>query len=282
MNPFTDLNESPFNHGLPCSLGGALSALAGIEGVEILVNGPSSCTGFAQGMVNDCHPLRERSSSHFNRLFMAGHPRIPCTEITDTDVILGIGDKVIEAVDLLARKRSAACIVVINSCSLGLIGEDVVNILKDHALSDRILYLESTGCARSMARGYSEAMISLVEKMVSPDISAEKACVNILGLPISQYSWKHDAREIRRLMGMAGLQVNTILGAGSTLDEIRHLGRAGLNVVVNPDYGLEIARFLQDRFDRPYISPEKMPIGFEATQRLMDEILAFWGPASSL
>ncbi len=277
MSPLNDLHEYQLNHGLPCSLGGALAALCGVEGVAVLVNGPSSCTGFAQGMINDCHPLDQRGSIRFNRLADHGHPRVPCTEINDTDVILGIGDKVIEAVDLLDKKCSPACITIVNSCSLGLIGEDVENILRDHALSERILYLESTGCARSNARGYSEAMLCLVQKQIRAAEKAPNPCVNILGLHISQYSWKHDLREIRRLMGMAGIEVNTVLGAGSPLDEVRNLSRASLNVVVNPEYGLDIARYMKSHFGLAYVTADKMPIGFDPARQMMDGVLAFFG-----
>lgn len=275
-DPVLNLGLNPgLNHGLPCSMGGALCALSGIEGVDILVNGPSSCTGFASGLIDGCHPLRERNANRFNRLALNGHPRIPCSEITDSDVILGIGDKLTQAVDLLARKRSSQCIAIVNSCSLGLIGEDADNILKDHPLAERILYLESTGCGKTMTKGFSEALITLIEKIADPEFVTVENSVNIIGLPISQYSWKHDLREIRRLMRMAGLQVNAVLAACAGLRHIRQLTAAALNVVINPEYGLEIARFLQDRFELPYIAARQMPIGFDATRKLMDEVRQF-------
>jgi nitrogenase molybdenum-iron protein beta chain len=277
MNQAITVEDQGLNHGLPCSLGGALSALSGIDGVDILVNGPSSCTGFAAGMVESCHPLCERNANRFNRLAVDGHPRIPCTEITDTDVILGISDKLVQAVELLVQKGRGRCIAVVNSCSLSLIGEDADNILMDHDLSSRILYLESTGCARSISKGYSEAIIKLIEKETDPKAAPARNTVNILGLPITQYSWKHDAREIRRLMGMAGLKVNTVLAAGTNREEIRNLVSAGLNVVINPEYGIEIAEFLRERFGQPYVAAKRMPIGFDATRGLMDDVCGFMG-----
>lgn len=269
-------NNRVMNYGLPCSFTGALFALSGIDGIDVLVNGPSSCTGFATGLLDGCHPLRERNSAHFSRLAVSGHPRIPCSEITDTDVILGVGDKLVQSVELLTRKRSCECIAIVNSCSLSLIGEDASNILKDHPLSDKILYLESTGCSKTVARGFTETIIKLIEKVVNTQAHPEEKTVNILGLPISQYSWKHDIREIQRLMALAGLKVNTVLAARSSLDEIRQLLTASLNIVLNPDYGLEIARFLKKRHRMPYIASERMPIGFDATRKLMDEVLDFF------
>jgi nitrogenase molybdenum-iron protein alpha/beta subunit len=216
--------------------------------MEILVNGPSACTSFATAVIDGCHPLRPRNSAVFSRLSAKGLPRIPCSEITDTDVILGIGNKLIQAVEKLASKRSCECIAIVNSCSLSLIGEDAENILKDHALYDRTLYLESIGCTKSVAKGFSEAVIQLVKKVAMQRSVSEEPAVNILGLPISQYSWKHDHREIRRLMSLVGVKVNAVVAAGSTLSQIRELPNASLNVVINPDYGLEIAQFLEERF----------------------------------
>jgi len=257
-------------------MAGAICAFSGIDGIDVLVNGPSSCTGFTNGLLDGCHPLQERNSALFCRLAQKGHPRISCSEITDTDVILGIGDKLVQAVDLLARKRPCECIAIVNSCSLSLIGEDASNILKDHALSDHILYLESTGCSKSFAKGFSEAIIQLIGKVAEPQAKFLDATVNILGLPITQYSWKHDIRELRRLMTLGGIRVNTVLAAQSSLEEIRRLPAAGLNVVINPDYGLSIARFLEERYRLPYVATERMPIGFDATRTLMDRILGFF------
>lgn len=263
------------NYRLPCSFTGALIGLAGIEGVDILVNGPSACTGFATQVIDGCHPLRPRNSALFSRLSAQGHPRIPCSDITDTDVILGIGDKLIQAVERLVSKRDCELIAIVNSCSLSLIGEDAANILKDHELSDHILYLESIGCTKTLDKGFSDALIQLIRKVTDEKATVEDATVNILGLPINQYSWKHYDREVRRLMKLAGLKVNTVLAARCTLEQIRQLPNASLNIVINPDYGLEIAKFMEERFQLSYVAAQQMPIGFDATRKLINDVLTF-------
>ncbi len=269
-------NSSLTNYALPCSMAGAVCALSGVDGVEILVNGPSACTGFTTGLMDACHPLRERNSGMFSRLAQEGHPRIPCSEITDADVILGIGNKLIQGVDALAAKRPCDCIVVVNSCSLSLIGEDAANILKNHPLSEKIVYLESTGCGKSFAEGFSDALIQLIGQAAGPRTVCQCPAINVLGVPVTQYSWKHDMLEIRRLMAMAGIRVNTVLAAQANLEEVRRLPAAPLNVVVNPAYGLEIADFLRRRYDQPYIATSMMPIGFDATRRLLSDVLGFF------
>jgi light-independent protochlorophyllide reductase B subunit len=282
MNFSTNSCSKGLNYGLPCSFTGALIALAGIDGVDILVNGPSACTGLAAAIIEGCRPLMPRNSEMFSRLATRGHPRIPCSEITDTDVILGIGDKLIQAIEKLASKRDCECIAIVNSCSISLIGEDAANILKDHSLSERILYLESTGCTGALSKGFSDAMIQLIKKNADQRVVSNGSTINILGLSINQYSWKHDVREIQRLMTLAGLKVNTVVAAGSTLEQIRNLPNASLNVVINPDYGLEIARFMEERFKIPYVAAERMPIGFDATRQLIDNVVNFFGiPGSS-
>ena len=267
-------SNQPQNYASPCSLAGAVCALAGIDGIDILVNGPSSCTGFTTGLVDGGHPIRERNSPVFSRIATGGLPRIPCSEITDADVILGIGDKLTHAVETLAVKRSCERIAIINSCSLSLIGEDATNILKDHALADRILYLESTGCSKSSATGHNEAMIQLIDRLARPQTSPQEKTVNLLGLSIVQYGWKHDLAEMQRLLDLAGIRLNTALAAGCSLDAVRGITDAALNVVVNPDYGLEIARFMESRYGTPYIAAPRLPIGFEPTYQFMADLLA--------
>lgn len=257
-------------------MAGTVCALSGIDGIGVLVNGPSSCTGFTTGLVDGCHPLRERNAALFSRLAQKGHPRIPCSEITDTDVILGIGSKLIQSVEALAAKRPCDYIAVVNSCSLSLIGEDAANILKNHPLSGKIVYLESTGCGKSFAKGFSDAMIQLIGQVAEPRTVRQDPAINILGLPVTQFSWKHDVREIRRLMAKAGIQVNAVLAAQASLEEVRQLLAAPLNVVIHPAYGLEIADFMKRRFNQPYIAPPMMPIGFDASRKLMSDVLGFF------
>jgi light-independent protochlorophyllide reductase B subunit len=123
-------------------------------------------------------------------------------------------------------------------------------------------------------------MIQLIDRVSQPHEPSDSASVNILGFCIGQYSWKHDLREIRRLMNLAGIQVNAVLSARCTLDDIRQLPAAALNVVINPEYGLEIAGFLGKRFGTPFITPPHMPIGFDATRQLMDDVLAHFNLAA--
>ena len=79
---------------------------------------------------------------------------------------------------------------------------------------------------------------------------------------------------MQRLLTMAGIRLNTALAAGCPLAAVHGITDAALNVVVNPDYGLDIARFMESRYGIPYIAADRMPIGFAATDQLMTDLLA--------
>jgi nitrogenase molybdenum-iron protein alpha/beta subunit len=69
-----------------------------------------------------------------------------------------------------------------------------------------------------------------------------------------------DLREVRRLLSLAGISVISALPAGASLETMRKMGAAALNVVICETSGLEAARYLEERFGTPYLVTD-FPIG---------------------
>ena len=97
--------------------------------------------------------------------------------------------------------------------------------------------------------------------------------VNLIGFSLYQKYHAGDIAELTRLLGLCGIKVNTAFLCESTVDEIRKLSKADLNVVVDPDWGLKIAEELEDRFGTPFIESEYgYPVGFKAAEKLISDI----------
>ena len=75
-------------------------------------------------------------------------------------------------------------------------------------------------------------------------------------------------------MEICGIQLNCVLCADTQIHEIKQLSQASLNVVLYPELGLEIAKYLESSLDMPYFLFDKgLPIGFDLTQEYIDDIL---------
>ena len=128
----------------------------------------------------------------------------------------------------------------------------VIDKLCGGAKSDNV-----SDCARSDARSDS----------------VSEPAVNLLGLSIYQKYHAGDIAEIKRLLGLCGIKVNTALLCESTIEEIKKLPKASLNIVIDPDWGLDSAEYLKDRFGIPYVTSRYgYPVGFKAMEELIRDI----------
>ncbi|MGX8715448.1 MAG: nitrogenase component 1, partial [Lachnospiraceae bacterium] len=106
--------------------------------------------------------------------------------------------------------------------------------------------------------------------------------VNILGLSLWQLYQEGDREELERILGMCGIKVNTFLCAGSSLEELEKLPEADLNIVVYEENDGGCAAWLQETCGTPYYICRRLPIGFDETDRFIEEVCRVLGGDSDL
>ena len=129
------------------------------------------------------------------------------------------------------------------------------------------------GCDTAILELFRQAGDRLWKDAVKKGADASrKPTVNILGISIWQKYALGDMNEIRRILSLCGIEVNTILCAGCTVDEMKKIPEADLNIVLYPEMGLSGAKWLQQNLGMPYYVCEVPPIGFDATAIFAEEI----------
>ncbi|MGM9568621.1 MAG: nitrogenase component 1, partial [Phascolarctobacterium sp.] len=98
-----------------------------------------------------------------------------------------------------------------------------------------------------------------------------KNTINILGQTDFYLHGRDDTKEILRLLQRAGYKVQAALGSGASLEQLRHLGRAQLNIVTNEELGLPLAKYLEQRLGIPYILAG-LPYGVQGTKAWLEKI----------
>ncbi|MDR3225059.1 MAG: oxidoreductase [Clostridiales Family XIII bacterium] len=106
----------------------------------------------------------------------------------------------------------------------------------------------------------------------APPPPRQAKSVNILGLSIYHKYHRGDVRELARMFSLCGIHVNCFLCGGGTVDEIRAVPEADLNIVIHPEYGLKTAEWLKETFGTPWYSLSHAPIGFASSERMMREV----------
>lgn len=264
----------------PDSLSGIVFALEGVKGATVLLNGPTGCK-YYHSAISDSQTFRqlEFDPLNFPMTWYFGQPRVPCTYLDNSDYVYGSEQKLVEALEYFRSAPGIDFLCIVNSPGAALIGDDLSGIAARHLDGIPFLIIETPGFSEGMCAGHEKAACALVDNVL-PAVSKEHPCdkrVNVLGLSLYQRHYTGDVSEMRRLLEAMGLSVGCMLCAGCTVDDVRTIPKAALNVVVNPEFGLQTACYLKKRFGTPYYVCDPLPIGFDATERMARDIAGLIG-----
>lgn len=163
--------------------------------------------------------------------------------------------------------------IVVTGCMTEIIGDDpkiVVSQFKDPAKP--ILYVHTGGFKGNSYKGYDLVLETLFSEYVAKAKSKKKNLVNIWGVvPGLDPFFRGDLEEIKRLLNLLGIQVNTFYSYDESLENLYRAGSASANIVLSRVYGLEAAKSFQEKHGTPYIV-EDIPIGAQATVEFLDKI----------
>ena len=239
-----------------CALAGAMAFFAAWQDAAVIVNGPMWCHYFALRHV-------EHGVSDAVR-------RTGCTQLDNDAIVFGAEDYLLEALQPYIAEPPRL-LAIVSSCAAGLIGDDVAAIARSMGIAAPVVAVDSSGLAGSFAAGWSKAACAAIEALL-PEKKEEKPYgVNLLGMTASYCNGANDARELLRLLHLAGYEVNAVLGCGETAEELQHLPAAALNIVVHRELGLAPAEMLAERSGTPFVAPLP-PYGRAGTRRWIDEI----------
>ncbi len=237
-----------------CALTGAAAFAAGIRGAEILANGPLWCYFYALGYL-------ERADYRLADRFHGSQP-------DNNAIVYGSEKFLLQTLRrLLERQQQPELLLLESSCSMSLIGDDLEGILRKAGLPFPAVAMDCGGMTGGFAEGYAAAGLKILEKFTGDTEDTDalpETAVNVLGLTDFYYNGAADRAEICRLLRKAGYHVQAVPGSGCTLEEMRHLGRARLNVVTNEELGLPLAEYLQRRFGTPWLLAG-LPYGVRGT-----------------
>lgn len=241
-----------------CALTGAATFFAGIPDAAILSNGPLWCYFYA---------LR-----HLEKTEPEIAARFYCSQADNSAVVYGTEEKLLNILQLLRKNIRPAVLLIENSCSVSLIGDDVAGIASQVDLPWPVVCLDTGGSQGGFREGYCAAAKEYFSVMpLQPRNLVKSRTVNLLGCTIGYYNSAHDINELKRMLALAGYQVLACPGVGSSTEEIAKMTEAELNIVVHEELGLEVAKILQEHYGMPYISLLP-PYGIDGSLHWLQEL----------
>lgn len=258
-----NINESALSEGgNSCSLKGAVMFAFGIKGALPLLHAGPGCS----------------FTAYYGQILHSGevYP-FANSAICSKEVIFG-GEKALKnAIESAGEVHRPDIIVTIPGCQPLTIGDDVQEVVRSLEKSMQPVELVNAGSGGyegNLYDGFVKAGLAFLEKFCQTAPVRSKR-VNIIGLPahINVY-WKGDIIEIRDLLSSLGLEIGCFFPGDADLASIRQIPSAELNLVVDEQTGVEMARYLESRFGTPYIIPEYGSlIGTDNTLAFLFEII---------
>jgi len=259
------------------ALSGAVCAIEGIRDAVAVINGTSGCK-YGISVLVDVQDPDGLELPAGSSLRLGGQGRVPCTELTQDDIIFGTNDKLQRALKTMVDEYQARLIGVINTCVVMAIGDDTAGAIRQLNSDCKILSVEGGRITGDVTEGFQRAVLQLVDNLMSQNIEPIERSVNLIGPCISQYNWNNDLGELRRLLGLAGVRIISTLTAGSYLRQIENVPKAALNIVTHDDYGTPIAQYLEEKFGTPFIGHDALPpYGLRQTMNWLKSIASRLG-----
>lgn len=223
-----------------CALTGAAAFFAGIPGAVIIINGQVWCYYYV------LRYLEKQNCDLASRCF--------CSQVDNTAVIYGTEEALTMVLTAVVSLKPTV-VLIENSCSVGLIGDDIAGIAAQVGFECPVITLDSGGLKGDFWAGWRLAakqyftVVPLQQRRKPRPLS-----VNLLGCNISYYNNINDLKELKRMLGLLGCTVAAAPGAGSSMAEIAAMSEATVNIVVHEELGIELAEFFKQQYGIPYIS----------------------------
>lgn len=236
-----------------CMLGGVLATLSALPRTIPIIHGAQGCGG----NLSSAYSLGGYLGAGY-----CGNLGVPSSNIGESDIIFGGSDRLIREIKSTFEVMDGDLYVLTTTCMTDIIGDDVKGVLNEIGQRDKpVLYLETGGFKGNSYYGYSKLIEALFAQYIPRRDKKQKDLVNIIGLvPGYDPYFRGDLEEIKRILGLIGVEANTFLTHDQTQENILKAGEASLNIVLSRVYGTEAAKIAKDTHGIDYLITD-LPIG---------------------
>ncbi|OPY60186.1 MAG: Light-independent protochlorophyllide reductase subunit B [Syntrophorhabdaceae bacterium PtaU1.Bin034] len=257
----------------PDGFTGALLAGESVLDGAVILHGPTGCRAHHSVMSEHTFP-RDDVPERLNFLepFYFGQPRIPTTYLDGDDFVFGAREKLVTAIREIV-KRNPSLLTIVNSPGAALIGDNITQAVAESGVPIPCAVIEMPALSCSLAEGYQQGLVSALQALSLPPLTPEARTVALVGLSIAHQHWAGSVAELRRLLGLCGIEVLCAVGAGSSVEEYRRLLRAACYAVVHDEYADLVGPWLTEHYGGIVAASDAgAPLGFDATARWVEAV----------
>jgi nitrogenase iron protein NifH len=243
-----------------CSISGAFSAVKKIKDAITIMHSPSGC---ASASFSGC-----LSNSSYSNTETRCPPSVLCTNLRETDIIFGGTKKLRATIMDVHAKFPSRSIFIITSCSSGIIGDDVNQVVADlKADGVSVFFIPTDGVMNS--GDYYNGMISsyrtIADNLIDNNVCPEDNLVNLIGEQTQVPLGINNYDVLEQLFNKLGIKVNCRFLGETTINQIRNFKKATVSIPFPYDPLVnEVTDYLKTWFSIPILDAP-LPIGFEQT-----------------
>jgi nitrogenase iron protein NifH len=256
-----------------CAFNGAAHTALQLSDAVVVAHGPRSCAFLSSlGTVSS---MRRRWRRYGPRAEFSPVAELLNSDMDERVVIFG-GNDGLETALRRAAQRHPAVIVLVTTCSAGIIGDDLrVSQARAHDALDGIpvVTLQADGDLNGdYSQGVLDASTTIAERYIDPQVTAEGDTVNIVGEKNLVNQTDTSYRTVERLLESIGVGVNCRFLRQCNTETLAGFQKARLNLLAYDDlFGRTLRRFFEEHYGVNFASTP-FPLGFRQTERWLLEI----------
>ena len=262
-------------HG--CAFNGAVCMSVHINDAKVLMHAPKSCAYISWQTVSSTgrRALYERGVLLPSALL----PDMEATDMTESDMVFGGTDKLMERVsNIVSSKEHPKALIVVSACPAGIIGDDIDRVRELSSPDCRVITVKADGnLTGDYLQGMLMAYTELAGQIIDPEIQPEPDTVNIVFEKVVLKNADSNFAVIRSFLDAMHIKVNCRFLYNTTYESVRKFCSAELNLLAYKDYTGSI---LETYFTRNYGSKffgMQFPVGYEETEKWIRGIAEHFG-----
>lgn len=221
-------------------------------------------------VMHDASGCNSTYSTHDEPRWYSTDGMVYVSGLTETDAVLGNDERLIGDILEAGERLHPAFIAFANTPVPMMTGMDHNAVAQEIENRSGIpCFGFDTDSMNSYMSGLSKAFAAIAERIPERSVKKSGNTVNIIGATPLDFSVNGTVESIKSLLIGNGFTVISDWCMGSTLDDIRLSGMAGVNLVVSGS-GIRAARAMNRIFGTPYVIGT--PVGKDFSEKIISDL----------
>ena len=262
-------------HG--CAFNGAVCMSVHINDAKVLMHAPKSCAYISWQTVSSTgrRALYERGVLLPSALL----PDMEATDMTESDMVFGGTDKLMERVsEIVSSKEHPKALIVVSACPAGIIGDDIDRVKELSSPDCRVITVKADGnLSGDYLQGMLMAYTELAGQIIDPSVKPEPDTVNIVFEKVVLKNADSNFAVIRSFLDAMHIKVNCRFLYNTSYESVRKFCSAELNLLAYKDYtGNILETYFTENYGSRFFGMQ-FPVGYEETEKWIRGIAEHFG-----